>query len=216
MDLLDSSADESTRTRISAALTPMKAATLLKPVESANYTDFYASIHHATRVGKLFRPDQPLLAQLQIRAHWLSRARFLAGGQRNSGAPAAWPNQARRRRHSRLRPFAVSRLRGRSRHVYRRAAIALGEPIPIDRAGEPHLRHLALSTTGRRATFSPGSISRWARFSPRASPPAFRPGSCRWPRLRRFAFRSHRARRTTRSLCRICATRPTRTPAPST
>ena len=26
-----------------------------------DYTDFYASIHHATRVGKLFRPDNPLL-----------------------------------------------------------------------------------------------------------------------------------------------------------
>jgi fumarylacetoacetase len=31
------------------------------PVAVANYTDFYASIHHATNVGKLFRPDQPLL-----------------------------------------------------------------------------------------------------------------------------------------------------------
>ena len=33
----------------------------LKPVAVGNYTDFYASIHHATNVGKLFRPDQPLL-----------------------------------------------------------------------------------------------------------------------------------------------------------
>ena len=26
-----------------------------------NYTDFYASIHHATNVGGMFRPDNPLL-----------------------------------------------------------------------------------------------------------------------------------------------------------
>ena len=31
------------------------------PVEIRNYTDFYASIHHATNVGKKFRPDNPLL-----------------------------------------------------------------------------------------------------------------------------------------------------------
>jgi fumarylacetoacetase len=31
------------------------------PARIGNYTDFYASIHHATAVGRLFRPDQPLL-----------------------------------------------------------------------------------------------------------------------------------------------------------
>lgn len=31
------------------------------PVEPANYTDFYASVHHATNVGSMFRPDNPLL-----------------------------------------------------------------------------------------------------------------------------------------------------------
>jgi fumarylacetoacetase len=31
------------------------------PAQIGDYTDFYASIHHATRVGKLFRPDNPLL-----------------------------------------------------------------------------------------------------------------------------------------------------------
>jgi fumarylacetoacetase len=36
-----------------------------KPVAVQNYTDFYASIHHATNVGRLFRPDQPLLPNYQ-------------------------------------------------------------------------------------------------------------------------------------------------------
>jgi fumarylacetoacetase len=31
------------------------------PARIGDYTDFYASIHHATTVGKLFRPDNPLL-----------------------------------------------------------------------------------------------------------------------------------------------------------
>jgi fumarylacetoacetase len=44
-----------------AALHSIAGATLAKPVYIPNYTDFYASIHHATRVGQLFRPDQPLL-----------------------------------------------------------------------------------------------------------------------------------------------------------
>lgn len=31
------------------------------PARIGDYTDFYTSIHHATRVGSLFRPDNPLL-----------------------------------------------------------------------------------------------------------------------------------------------------------
>jgi fumarylacetoacetase len=31
------------------------------PVRVPNYTDFYSSIEHATNVGKMFRPDNPLL-----------------------------------------------------------------------------------------------------------------------------------------------------------
>ncbi len=35
------------------------------PVKIGDYTDFYTSIHHATNVGKLFRPDQPLMPNYQ-------------------------------------------------------------------------------------------------------------------------------------------------------
>jgi fumarylacetoacetase len=61
MELLGSDAREQARDLISAALLPIHAVKLLKAVDSANYTDFYASVDHATRVGQLFRPDQPLL-----------------------------------------------------------------------------------------------------------------------------------------------------------
>jgi fumarylacetoacetase len=36
-------------------------AVMHRPLRVENYTDFYASEHHATNVGKLFRPDNPLL-----------------------------------------------------------------------------------------------------------------------------------------------------------
>jgi fumarylacetoacetase len=34
---------------------------LIRPIDIPDYTDFYASIHHAMNVGRLFRPDNPLL-----------------------------------------------------------------------------------------------------------------------------------------------------------
>ena len=34
---------------------------MLLPAVIGDYTDFYASIHHATNVGKMLRPDNPLL-----------------------------------------------------------------------------------------------------------------------------------------------------------
>jgi fumarylacetoacetase len=49
------------RPAVESALHSIAGATLVKPIHIPNYTDFYASIHHATRVGQLFRPDQPLL-----------------------------------------------------------------------------------------------------------------------------------------------------------
>ena len=42
-------------------LTPMSDAELLLPATIGDYTDFYASIFHATNVGQLFRPNNPLL-----------------------------------------------------------------------------------------------------------------------------------------------------------
>jgi fumarylacetoacetase len=42
-------------------LAPISEVDLLLPCEIPDYTDFYASIHHATNVGRMFRPDNPLL-----------------------------------------------------------------------------------------------------------------------------------------------------------
>ena len=42
------------------AMLPVSEAELLLPCDIPDYTDFFASIHHATNVGHLFRADQPL------------------------------------------------------------------------------------------------------------------------------------------------------------
>lgn len=42
-------------------LIPMAAVQMQPPAKIGDYTDFYASIHHATNVGSMFRPDNPLL-----------------------------------------------------------------------------------------------------------------------------------------------------------
>ena len=42
-------------------LLPQAAAEMALPCRIGDYTDFYTGIHHATAVGKLFRPDAPLL-----------------------------------------------------------------------------------------------------------------------------------------------------------
>jgi len=47
--------------RLRALLVPQAAAEYALAAEVGDYTDFYASIHHATAVGRLFRPDNPLL-----------------------------------------------------------------------------------------------------------------------------------------------------------
>lgn len=56
--------DAAYRDRLEPHLIPQKDVKMLPPFGAGgigDYTDFYASIHHATNVGKLFRPDNPLL-----------------------------------------------------------------------------------------------------------------------------------------------------------
>ena len=48
------------RLAVPGVLVPMGDAEMQMPVEVGDYSDFYASIFHATNVGTLFRPDHPL------------------------------------------------------------------------------------------------------------------------------------------------------------
>ena len=47
--------------RADALLVAQDEAEMALPCHIGDYTDFYAGIHHATAVGRLFRPDNPLL-----------------------------------------------------------------------------------------------------------------------------------------------------------
>src|SRR5262249_36409048 len=57
--VLSANAPEAAELR--GALIPRADAEFTVPARIGDYTDFYASIHHATAVGRLFRPDNPLL-----------------------------------------------------------------------------------------------------------------------------------------------------------
>ncbi len=135
MDLLDSTAAESMRTAIRAALTPIEAATLHKPVEPANYTDFYASIHHSTRVGRLFRPDQPLLPNYKfVPIGYHGRASSIVA----SGTPVRRPSGQTKPVDGGIPAYGPTRFLDYEVEVgmYISTGNALGEPIPIDRAGD--------------------------------------------------------------------------------
>jgi fumarylacetoacetase len=53
--------DKSKAKRFARYLVPMKKAELFLPVAVGDYSDFYTGIHHALAVGRMFRPDAPLL-----------------------------------------------------------------------------------------------------------------------------------------------------------
>jgi len=53
--------DEAQESLAPALLVAQRDVTLHLPAAVGDYTDFYASVHHATNVGRMFRPDNPLL-----------------------------------------------------------------------------------------------------------------------------------------------------------
>jgi fumarylacetoacetase len=61
--LLRAGTDEgkSARALRDSIIVGMDRVSMLVPAEIGDYTDFYASIFHATNVGAMFRPDSPLL-----------------------------------------------------------------------------------------------------------------------------------------------------------
>ncbi|MGC1500454.1 MAG: fumarylacetoacetate hydrolase family protein, partial [Terriglobales bacterium] len=59
--LLRAGASATDRAVVSRHLVTQADVEMLLPAAVGDYTDFYASIFHATNVGRLFRPDNPLL-----------------------------------------------------------------------------------------------------------------------------------------------------------
>jgi fumarylacetoacetase len=73
---------------ISQHLTPMAQAEIRLPVAFRNFTDFFASIFHATNAGRMFRPDNPLMPNYKyVPVAYHSRASSV----RVSGTPLKRP-----------------------------------------------------------------------------------------------------------------------------
>ncbi len=54
-------AESPAKLRVQDLLVPKREASYALPAQIGDYTDFYTSIYHATAIGRLFRPDNPLL-----------------------------------------------------------------------------------------------------------------------------------------------------------
>lgn len=70
-------------------LIPLTQVDLLLPIQIGDYTDFYASIHHAIHVGSIMRPDNPLMPNykhMPIGYHGRSSSIIV------SGTTIQWPS----------------------------------------------------------------------------------------------------------------------------
>ncbi|MBA3335601.1 MAG: fumarylacetoacetase [Acidobacteria bacterium] len=61
VEILSADADEETQKQVKRNLIPMDEVDFYMPAHIGDYTDFYCSIFHASNVGAMFRPDNPLL-----------------------------------------------------------------------------------------------------------------------------------------------------------
>jgi fumarylacetoacetase len=123
--------------------------TLLLPARVGDYTDFYASIHHATNVGKLFRPDNPLLPNYKhVPIAYHGRTSSLVVG----GTAVQRPNgQLAEGKFGPTRELDYEVEVG----FFLGPGNAPGEPIPIARAGE-HIAGVCLVND-----WSARDVQRW-------------------------------------------------------
>jgi len=77
-------AGSSERARLESCLVDPARVRMVLPARIGDYTDFFTSIHHATRVGMIFRPDEPLLPNykwLPIAYHGRSSSVVVSGAE---------------------------------------------------------------------------------------------------------------------------------------
>ena len=130
------------------------------------------------RVGRLFRPDNPLLPNYKwVPIGYHGRASSIVRVSGTRVPAAARPDAGRRRERAGRSARRSGSTTSSSSASSSAPGNALGEPIPIARGRGARVRPRACSTTGRRATSRRGSTSRWARSSRRTSPPRCRRGS---------------------------------------
>ncbi len=118
-------------------LVPATEAELLLPAEIGDYTDFYASVHHATNVGSMFRPDNPLLPNYKhVPIGYHGRASSVVP----SGTPVRRPNGQTKAPTAESPSFGPSRMLDYELEVgaFVGPGNPLGAAIPISEA-EAHL-----------------------------------------------------------------------------
>jgi fumarylacetoacetase len=134
---------EGARARADQGLTlAMADAEMLVPCAVGDYTDFYASIDHATNVGSMFRPDNPLLPNYKhvpIGYHGRASSIVVSGSpvRRPSGQSAAKPEGPPEFGPSKRMDYELEV------GAFIGTGNALGAPIPLDEA-EAHIAGLVL------------------------------------------------------------------------
>jgi fumarylacetoacetase len=100
------SIEHGNRGAIGAHLTPMAQAEIRMPVAFRNFTDFFASIFHATNAGRMFRPDNPLMPNYKyVPVAYHSRASSV----RISGIPFKRPRGQRKGQNDTVPSYGPSR-----------------------------------------------------------------------------------------------------------
>jgi fumarylacetoacetase len=126
------SSSQATATRCLVAQSEVK---MLLPAAIGNYTDFYASIHHATNVGKMLRPDAPLMPNYKhVPIGYHGRASSIVA----SGTSVRRPLGQLKADDAAAPTFGPSRTMDYELELgmFIGAGNKLGEPIPIAKAGE--------------------------------------------------------------------------------
>ena len=118
-----------------ALLVPMAEAELFLPAQVGDYTDFYASVHHATNVGSMFRPDNPLLPNskwVPIGYHGRASSRVA------SGTDVLRPSGQRKKPDEAAPSFGPTRQLDYELEVgaFIGPGNALGAPIPVSEAAD--------------------------------------------------------------------------------
>lgn len=124
-----------TRAEVSACMVDAAGLTLRVPIDIGDYTDFYASIHHATNVGRMMRPDNPLLPNYKwVPIGYHGRASSVVV----SGTPIGRPSGQTRPEGVDQPVFGPSRRLDYELEVAAWVGVgnALGEPIPLDRVDD--------------------------------------------------------------------------------
>jgi len=123
-------------------LVPMAEAELRLPAVVGDYTDFYASVHHATNVGSMFRPDNPLLPNYKwVPIGYHGRASSLVA----SGTAIHRPSGQIKDPNSEAPVFGPSRSLDYEMEVgcFVGLGNTLGTPVPLSKA-ETHIFGLCL------------------------------------------------------------------------